>query len=145
MSNAGKNPKRLVQCDLCGMMYVAGILSDERYHRRLHDLALAARRVFARAHPDFPELPISYAAREAMKRGAYTAAGGLDYAIAHYARSWEATDYSPKHPSFEQYVRGMLMTPRIRLAYGADVVRRYPPKSLRGLDVGTSYWRADNV
>jgi hypothetical protein len=125
----------LVWCDVCDFHYVRGIAADERQHARLHEAALAARGDFAAANPDLPELPLSYAAREALKHG------GVNHVLAHFARSWEASGYSSRHPSFERYARGMTVSAHMRSVYGADVVKRYPPKLLPGLEPGKSYWR----
>jgi hypothetical protein len=88
-----------------------------------------------------PELPLSYEAREAMKRAARETDDRLNVAIAHFARSWEGTDYSPKHPSFERYMRSMMTDPRICGINGKDAARRFPPKPLPGLDPRSSYRR----
>ena len=59
---------------------------------------------------DAQPLPLSYDEREDMKGG-----GLLDYILALYARSLEGRDYDVKeHPSFADYVRGVLWEAGIR-------------------------------
>jgi hypothetical protein len=131
-----KGTPHTIGCPVCGLAYVGGLPEDERLHDRVHARAARAQHDFALAHPDLPELPISYAAREAMKHPC----GGVKHVLAHFARSWEGVNYSRRHPSFEAYARAMLVSPRMRLIYGEDLARRYPPKTLPGLDPGYSYW-----
>jgi hypothetical protein len=99
--------------------------------------ALTAREWFAvTAPPDAPSLPLSYGEREKLK------VGGLPHLVAWYARSLEARRYEFwEHPSFEDYVSGVLASP-----YAPDFIKqdaqlrlRFPATPLKGLGSGL-YW-----
>lgn len=101
--------------------------------------ALKARERFARMGPnDAPPLPLSYGAREALKRSG----DRFLYIVALFARSLEARNYDlDAHPSFEEYARGLLASP-----YTPDFIKneerlqkRFPAAPLDGLGAG-AYW-----
>lgn len=98
--------------------------------------ALAARAAFERVRPnDAPPLPLSYAEREALK-------GRFDirHMEAHYARSWEASDYSEDHPSFDEYAAGVLALSSPGIRYNEltpSLAVRFPPRPCPGLGVST--------
>ncbi|MGB8632882.1 MAG: hypothetical protein WCD69_26495, partial [Xanthobacteraceae bacterium] len=99
--------------------------------------ALKARDEFAKMAPSgAPPLPLSYAAREALK------IGGLPHIVAWFARSLAAQGYDfGKHPYFEPYARGVMASP-----YAPDFTtqdpalqQQFPPLPLKGLGPGL-YW-----
>ena len=99
--------------------------------------AIVAREWFAKiGPPDAPELPLSYAAREALKHG------GLNHIVAWYARSLETCFYDVDvHPSFESYARGVLASQHAPDFIKNDpaLISRFPPSPLDGLGAGF-YW-----
>ena len=97
--------------------------------------ALIAREWFAmHGPPDAPELPLSYAAREALKHG------GLGHIVAWYARSLETCNYDVDlHPSFDDYARGVLASEHAPDFIKNDpaLISRFPsPCPLDGLGPG---------
>jgi hypothetical protein len=96
--------------------------------------ALAARDWFAiNGPPDAPPLPLSYDEREALKHG------GLDHIVAWYARSLAALEFDvEKHPSFEDYARGVVARGQL-IEPDETLERRFPPRTLNGLGPGL-YW-----
>ncbi len=101
--------------------------------------ALAAREWFAKVGPaDAPPLPLSYDERESLK------GGGLPHLVAWFARSLENLNYDfNKHPSFEDYARGVLASPDAPdfITTNQALISRYPPKELYGLGPGL-YWES---
>ncbi|MCX7342000.1 MAG: hypothetical protein NT037_16070 [Hyphomicrobiales bacterium] len=96
--------------------------------------ALSARRWFERERPAFaPELPVNYEEREKLKG----TGRAIDYLIALYARSWEASGYS-KHPRFAEFAAGALASDMLpdRVATDCELLRCYPPTPLEGLEGG---------
>ena len=100
--------------------------------------ALIAREWFERTGPeDAPPLPLSYDKRESLK------SGGLPHIVAWFARSIAANHYEiERHPSFEEYARGVLASP-----YAPDFIKedehlahRFPPCLLKSLGPGL-HWR----
>ena len=83
-----------------------------------------------------PRLPLSHAEREDLKRG------GVSHILAWYARSLEALDYDVNsHPEFEDFACGVMArqeTPDFILS-DPLLRRRFPPRLLRGLGVGTMW------
>jgi hypothetical protein len=142
-------------CPLCGVTYVHTLPDDRQWHARLHARAVRAARVFAHDNPGLPPLPLYYEAREAMKeradevmeeeeaRGVDTGVG-LAIVLAHFARSWEQTNYSPRHPSFERYARGAMAGPYAREDYGEALIRRFPPEPLPGL-APSGHWQPERA
>jgi hypothetical protein len=100
---------------------------------------LAAREWFDSVRPaDAPPLPLSYSERESLK------VGGLSSVVAWFARSLENLNYDfNKHPSFDDYARGVLASPIAPDLIKTDqgLISRYPPNKLYGLEPGL-YWES---
>ena len=100
--------------------------------------ALIAREWFRLTAPkDAPRLPLSYGECEALK------SGGLTHIVAWFAQSLEACDYDfTRHPSFEDYARGVLASPLAPDFIKQDqrLLQRFPPRQLHGLGSGL-VWR----
>jgi hypothetical protein len=99
---------------------------------------LVARAWFDRDSPEMKALPLSYHEREELKRH-----GGVDYIQSVYARSFEAQKYDfVRHPSFEQYARGVMASPLAPdfIRQDPELLKRYPPRPLDGLGSGL-YWK----
>jgi len=96
---------------------------------------LYARAWFAdHAPPDAPPLPLSYGEREHLKRG------DLGHLVALYARSLAEQRYDVKrHPSFHDYACGVMASGLFAGEDSEDLLRRFPPRPLAGLDDGL-YW-----
>jgi len=92
--------------------------------------ALLAFEWFAFTAPsDVPPLPINARDREDWKRTGRL----LDYIVAWYARSLEDREYDLKeHPSFADYVRGVLWEAELPVG-GFASLPNYPPDELREL------------
>ena len=100
--------------------------------------ALLAREWFALNGPaDAPQLPIAYEEREYLK---WRTGRPLDYVVAQYARSLGTHYDMTEHPSFSEFVSGLLwdhdnggsglpLSPEGL----AELKRRYPPQKLEGL------------
>jgi hypothetical protein len=121
-----------------GARFVRGV-DQIKPQKRSAYRALVAREWFEKnGPPDAPELPLSYAAREALKHG------GLDHIVAWFARSLETSNYDVDlHPSFDDYARGVLAS-----EYAPDFIKhdpillhRFPPHALDQLGPGL-IWRA---
>jgi len=100
----------------------------------LRPRAQRAREWFAKHGPaDAPPLPLSYDEREHLKRG------DLGHIVALYARSLAEQDYGvERHPSFHDYACGV-MASGLFDPDDENLVRRFPPRALEGLDTGL-YW-----
>jgi hypothetical protein len=101
-------------------------------------MALKARDWFeTQRPPDAPKLPLTYWDREDLK------VDGIRYIVSLFARSLAMRDYhTDGHPHFEEYTRGVMasgMAPEW-VSKDPDLLRRYPPKHLRGLG-GGCIWR----
>ena len=96
--------------------------------------ALRAQDQFACENPDLPPLPLSPADWGAAK-------GGRDkllHALALFTRSLATWDYDlDAHPSFSDYLRGLLCSPHMRMVLH-PLADDYPPKPLAGLTSGKS-------
>ena len=107
--------------------------------------ALLAREWFAfTAPPDATPLPINEYDREDWKRTGRL----LDYIIALYARSLDNRYDVKEHPSFADYVSGVLWEHENVEGGGqlpnspeqlAEMKNRFPPRELEGMDSGF-YW-----
>jgi hypothetical protein len=72
----------------------------------------------------------------------YGSAGGLQTPIGFYARSLSFRDWRVhNHPSFQDFARGLMVFPDIRMRAGQDplVAKRYPPRALIGMHDG-AFW-----
>jgi hypothetical protein len=100
--------------------------------------ALLAREWFALNRPaDAPQLPITYEEREYLK---WRTGRPLDYVVAQFARSLGTHYDVTEHPSFSEFVSGLLWdhdnsgSGLPLSAEGlAELKRRYPPQKLEGL------------
>jgi hypothetical protein len=100
--------------------------------------ALLAREWFAVNGPaDAPQLPITYEEREYLK---WRTGRPLDYVVAQFARSLGTHYDVTEHPSFSEFVSGLLWdhdnggSGLPLSAEGlAELKRRYPPQKLEGL------------
>jgi hypothetical protein len=96
--------------------------------------ALVARAWFAWSNPDMPALPLSDEERSDLKR-----LPGSDYILSEYATSLALQDYDTfRHPSFEQYARGVMAYPSAPefIRNDPQLLKRYPPRPLPGLGSG---------
>ena len=102
--------------------------------------ALRAKARLARERPDLPPMPLNYWEREANKYGVNHPE--LPHAMALFARSLESNDYDlDKHPSFDDYMRGLFCYEHMKKVFPA-LWDRFPPKPLTGLRPGYSYWKS---
>ena len=107
--------------------------------KELVQRALAAREWFGAQRPDdAPELPLTYAERELLKRGNL-----LSYIVALFARSLDTRNFRTEwHPNFAEYARGVMASelapPFIR--QDGNLLTRYPPVLLDGMGPGLM-WR----
>jgi hypothetical protein len=100
--------------------------------------ALVAQAWFEWAYPALPRLPLSYADREAMKRG------GVPHIVAWFARSLAARGYIlDGHRWFEMYASGVLASADAPwfITRDTQLKRLYPPRPLPGLD-SSFYWNS---
>jgi len=70
--------------------------------------------------------------------------GPLDYATACYATSLERCGYAVYvHPMPQEYVRGLMACSTVpaEVRNDPEMLRRFPPKKLEGLDETTLCWR----
>ena len=98
--------------------------------------AKAAREWFAKhGPPDMQPLPLGYDEREALKDG------GLRHILAWYARSLAELKYDVlQHPSFYDYACGVMALKPLRcISENPELLKRFPPRPLEGLDSGM-YW-----
>ena len=100
--------------------------------------ALLAREWFALNGPaDAPQLPIAYEEREYLK---WRTGRPLDYVVAQYARSLGTHYDMTEHPSFSEFVSGLLWDHSnggsglpLSAEGLAELKKRYPPQKLEGL------------
>jgi hypothetical protein len=106
--------------------------------------ALSAQEHFARfGPPDAPPLPLTYWAREDLKR-----LGPLAHMVRWFARSLENSGYSAEHPPFDDYASGVLyafdnglwITSDQRPEFVAELKGRFPPRPLPGLAFGLVWY-----
>jgi hypothetical protein len=105
--------------------------------------AEAARKWFAEHGPaDLQPLPLGYGERERLKDGS------ARHIIAWYARSLAELKYDfLKHPSFYDYACGVMasdMASEIRVIVTAELLKRFPPRPLPGLD-RHFYWKPSHT
>jgi hypothetical protein len=97
-------------CPVCGFGYCTDIGGDVRQHNSHHARAVAARQALAGVGPC--ELPLSYGAREELKRsppGQLATEHLLLRMWSHFARSLDAQDFDlQRHPSWTRYARAYL-------------------------------------
>jgi hypothetical protein len=95
---------------------------------------LVARAEFAYWNPGLPPFPLSVLERAELKRRM-----GVDYLVAQYAVSLEGQRYDTvRHPSFEQYARGVMACPLAPdfITKDPQLLKRFPPSPLQGLGPG---------
>jgi hypothetical protein len=100
--------------------------------------ALLAREWFALNGPaDAPQLPITYEEREHLK---WRTGRPLDYVVAQFARSLGTHYDVTEHPSFSEFVSGLLWDHSnggsglpLSAEGLAELKRRFPPRQLEGL------------
>jgi len=71
--------------------------------------------------------------------------GPVGYITACYATSLKACGYSPfRHPSPDDYVRGLMACSAVpeQVRNDPEMLRRFPPRKLEGLDEMTLCWRS---
>jgi hypothetical protein len=96
--------------------------------------ALVARAREAWANPGMPPLPLSSAECYDLKRRQ-----GIDYLWSEYASSLRILKYDDfRHPSFEQYARGVMASPLAPdfITKDPTLLKRFPPRHLPGLGSG---------
>jgi hypothetical protein len=132
-----------------GGSYVAGI-DPIKPQKEAARTALLAREWFRVHGPaDAQPLPVSYDERESLKGRAL-----LTHILAWYARSWEGRNYDGEHPSFADYVSGVLWEaelpdggfvhlPNFSEQQLRELKERFPPKMLPGMSAG-GYWLPPN-
>ena len=103
--------------------------------------ALLAREWFAvNGPPDAPPLPLNIDDRDRFR-----GAGGLTAIVGFYARSLSRQDYDAlKHPSFDDFACGLMAlaveTGLWSLENDQTLIRRFPPRTLAGMDPVGAYW-----
>jgi hypothetical protein len=103
--------------------------------------ALLAREWFAvNGPPDAPPLPLNIDDRDHFR-----GAGGLTAIVGFYARSLSRQDYDVrKHPSFDDFACGLLAMAMETGLWGLEndqtLIRRFPPRTLAGMDPVGAYW-----
>ena len=104
--------------------------------------ARTARRFFAFHHPGVPlKLPLRLQDRFWLKR---MKEGPFGYILACYAESLEAYNYKYfSHPHFDAYACGLMAcsTAPEEARNNPEMLHRFPPKRLEGLDETTLCWR----
>jgi hypothetical protein len=104
-------------------------------------VALLAREWFAVNGPrDAPPLPL-----HSSDRDHYRNARGLKGVVGFYARSLSGQNYDVrKHPSFDDFARGLMAVAvesgLCGLEKDAQLIRRFPPRSLEGMYSAGAYW-----
>ena len=105
--------------------------------------ALIAREHFAQHGPaDVQPLPLSDEERDRLK------SGGVWHVLALFASSWEARNYDlEEHPPFDEYAAGVLASPHAPDLFKKDqeLLMRFPPRYLPGLQGGGLHWRPPKV
>ena len=134
------------RCTICGMSYCPDLAEDRRQHDRKCCAAQAARNALADTLPF--DLPLSYQAREEMKRD--LSGGSVTHMervmLAHFARSLAAADYNVRqHPSWLRYARAYLANPSLGQRCGMESLEAL--KARYGTEEGScladlSYWAA---
>ena len=126
-------PGQICDWPVVGGHYVSGEDSIESMIE-LAVRALGARESFAHnGPPDAQPLPLSHDECEKMK------VGGVKHVAAWYSRSLYCRDYdTEKHPSFDDYARGVMASDRAPdfIKNDKQLRKRYPPKKLIGLGPG---------
>ena len=104
--------------------------------------ARSARSFFAFQHPGMLlKLPLRPQERFWLKR---MKEGALGYILAFYAESLEAYNYRYfSHASFDDYACGLMACSTVpeEIRDDPEMLRRFPPKRLEGLDETTLSWR----
>jgi hypothetical protein len=136
--NAPDRYEKFRENPVTGGSFVGG-LDPVRPQKLKAQRALEAREWFAAQKPDdAPELPLTYADRELLKRGPL-----LSYIVSLFARSLAYRDFRTEgHPNFDEYARGVMAsdwTPKW-IREDAQLLSRYPPKPLNGMGGGL-IWR----
>jgi hypothetical protein len=96
--------------------------------------ALVARAREAWTNPGMPPLPLSSAECYDLK-----SRQGIDYLWSEYASSLRILKYDDfRHPSFEQYARGVMASPLAPdfITKDPQLLKRFPPRPLPGLGSG---------
>ena len=103
--------------------------------------ALRAAEWFAVNGPhDAPSLPLNL-----NDRDHYRDARGLMGVVGFYARSLSRHDYDvQKHPSFKDFACGLMALAMEKGIWNLEkdeaLIRRFPPRSLEGMDLGAAFW-----
>jgi hypothetical protein len=135
----------LTTCNICGLTYCSDVGGDVRSHNNRHRRALAAREELHKVGPC--ELPLSYSAREQLKRFTDDATEHLRLVMwSHFSRSLSSKKFNlRKHPSWPEYAKAYLAQKHTVRCFGAPAVQAVtlefggavPNLKLRE---GSSYW-----
>jgi hypothetical protein len=135
-ADAERSRPRGLTNPVTGEYWLANVVPSEP-EKRNACRALLAREWFAfNGPPDAPPLPISNTEIEL-----YEHRGDLANAVRSYAVSLRENDWDiRRHPTFEEFVGGLLCLPRPPFTEPRTIARRFCPKPLPGL-WPTGIWR----
>jgi hypothetical protein len=124
---------RLCQNPVTGGHFVRGI-DSLAFQKKAACRALAARAYAASANPGMPPLPLSFGERQDLKDRL-----GIDYLWSEYSSSFWLNKYDQlRHPSFEQYARGVMASPLAPdfITKDPQLLKWFPPRPLPGIGPG---------
>jgi len=134
---AALNTKTGECCDnpITGGGFVMG-LDRISIQKKQAAIALQTREWFAKNGPiDAPPLPLSHVDVEH-----YLDARGLKGVVGLYARSLSRQGYDiRKHPSFDDFARGLMAIDNWRIEKDETLKKRFPPRPLAGMTV-SGFW-----
>lgn len=119
-----------------GEHFVPGLDPIKPHKKRAIRALIAQARFQREKSPDMPDLPLN--ARE-DDPGFFKWLSTRHYLVEAYNYSLRSRDYRPEgHPDFETFARGVMASPWTpkQIRDDAELLRRYPPKPLKGLGRG---------
>lgn len=109
-------------------------------------MAYAARKwfkyIYQEVEPEFADAPALPVSPQEQFWLMSMRAGPLGYLIGCYAASLKAHDYHDHHPLPPDYISGVMACSSLPEEVRSDpeMLRRFPPKKLEGLDESTMIW-----
>lgn len=111
-----------------------------RPHKQRAIRALIAQLRFgAEKSPDMPDMPL-----DERESGAWRWESARHYLVEAFTRSLRCRDFRLEgHPNFETFARGVMASQGLPVEFrnDPDLLRRYPPKQLKGLGPGLVFKR----
>jgi hypothetical protein len=128
-ADAERSHPRGLENPVTGEYWLANVVPTEPEKRNACRATLAREWFELNGPPDAPPLPISDT--EIYR---YVNSGDFACAVARYAESLRDNDWDIRgHPTFEEFVGGLLCLPQPQFAEPRIIARRFYPKPLPGL------------